>query len=268
MHDFLWDELADWYIEASKVRMRGTGDIALAEIEKQQYQRTRRVLIYVWDTCMRLLHPFMPYLTEALWQQIPHVGDSVMVSDWPQLQTGRDNSEGILPVNAEAIRQFASLQAVVRSIRNARAEYNVDPGRKLSCILTVADPALRSMFDTERSVFAVLGRVQQGEELRIVSPEDQADALLQAGACVHLVVEDGVEAFLPQSGMLDPVKERARLGKQAERIAKDVEVLQSRLNSAGFVDKAPAHLVTEAKSKMKDLQDQLKTINTSLEALK
>ena len=258
VHDFLWDELADWYIEASKVRMR-EGDHA-------SQAQTRRVLVYVWDTCMRLLHPFMPYLTETLWQQIPHSGDSIMISAWPQLKHSDEAEEAALAVDSAAVRDFGSLQALVRSIRNARAEYNVDAGKKIPVILKIQRPALRSLLEQERQIFALLARAEDSQ-LQIVFAEDSAasvTAVEAAGPCVHLVVEEGLEAYLPQSGLVDPQKERLRLSKQAERLQKDITVMQARLQSAGFVDRAPAHLVAEAKDKLRDLEEQLRAVNASL----
>ncbi|KAJ1428256.1 tRNA synthetases class I-domain-containing protein [Ochromonadaceae sp. CCMP2298] len=254
IYEFLWDEFADWYIEASKARMRGDSEQALAE-----QQQTRRVLVYVWDTCMRLLHPFMPYLTETLWQQIPHQGDSIMVAPWPQ----EGNSP--LAVDAEAVRTFESLQALVRSIRNARAEYNVDPGKKLAVVLKVKSEPVRRLLQQERLMFALLARADEGALMLV---EDEADMeVAAAGPCVHLIVEEGVEAFLPQSGLIDTVKEQARLGKQGEKLTKDIEVLQKRLGSQGFVDRAPPELVLEVRGKLSEMQEQLKTVQASVDAL-
>lgn len=265
VHDFLWDELADWYIEASKVRMR-EGAVAQAQ--------TRRVLVYVWDSCMRLLHPFMPYLTETLWQQIPHSGDSIMLSAWPQLAQAQDGhgqgeeQESQLAVDSAAVRDFGLLQALVRSIRNARAEYNVDAGKKIPVILKLQRPALHALLEQERQILSLLARAEDSQ-LQIVLADEGAtiNALEAAGPCVHLVVEEGLEAYLPQSGLVDPQKERLRLGKQAERLQKDIAVMQSRLQSSGFVDRAPAHLVAEAKDKLRDMEEQLSVVNNSLFAL-
>lgn len=261
VHDFLWDELADWYIEASKVRMR-EGPLAQAQM--------RRGLVYVWDTCMRLLHPFMPYLSETLWQQIPHTGDSIMLAAWPQLKHSDDQTETELAVDSAAVRDFGSLQALVRSIRNARAEYNVDAGKKIPVILKLQRPSLRALFEQERQIFTLLARAED-TQLQIIHVDGDngapAHTVEAAGPCVHLVVEEGLEAFLPQAGLVDPQKERLRLSKQAEKLQKDIGVMQARLQSAGFVDRAPPHLVAEAKDKLKDMEEQLKVVTTSLLAV-
>lgn len=282
VHDFLWDEFADWYVEVSKVRMRSPGPDALAQFQLQQRQ-SRRVLVYVWDTCMRLLHPFMPYLTETLWQLIPHEGESIMLADWPQMQVMAPESEGVteetsLVLDGEATKNFNTLQALVHSIRNARAEYNVDAGKKIPCILRLQRPVIRSMVQSERSILALLGRVDdtQLQILPIISAEqsntdvliaDDIPEVVAAGPCVHLVVEDGVEVYLPQAALVDIAKEKLRLGKQAEKLRKAVEGMQTRLQSAGFVDRAPAHLVEEARNNLRDLQEQLTTVEKSLDAL-
>eukprot|EP00598_Pedospumella_elongata_P003041 CAMPEP_0184984386 /NCGR_PEP_ID=MMETSP1098-20130426/13368_1 /TAXON_ID=89044 /ORGANISM="Spumella elongata, Strain CCAP 955/1" /LENGTH=935 /DNA_ID=CAMNT_0027508357 /DNA_START=347 /DNA_END=3154 /DNA_ORIENTATION=- len=285
VHDFLWDEFADWYVEASKVRMRSPGPNASAEETARyhlQQRQTRRVLVYVWDTCMRLLHPFMPYLTETLWQLIPHDGESIMLADWPQMQVissaGEEGDasdavgvESKLVLDVEATKNFGTLQALVHSIRNARAEYNVDAGKKIPCILRLQRPAVHSLMQNERGILALLGRVDD-TQLQILpvsssSTGNDIPEVVAAGPCVHLVVEEGVEVYLPQAGLIDTVKEKLRLGKQAEKLRKAVEGMQTRLQSAGFVDRAPAHLVEEARNNLRDLQEQLATVEKSLEAL-
>jgi len=264
IYQFLWDEFADWYIEGSKTRMRGS------DVGGQQARQARRVLTYVWDTCMRLLHPYMPFLTETLWQLLPHEGDSIMVADWPLLE----DAAVALPVDQEALGTYASLQALVRSIRNARAEYNVDAGKKLQVLLKTrgANGArLGRLVAQETPMFALLARAE-AETLRLLDGDEDGGAVAEqavaaAGPCVHLIVEEGVEAFLPQSRLIDKAKETARLSKQEEKLLKDIGVLETRLEKKGFVDKAPPHLVTEVKEKLSDMQDQLSTVRASLTAL-
>jgi len=280
VHDFLWDEFADWYLEASKTRMRSPGPDASPEALRQfqlQQQQSRRVLVYVWDTCMRLLHPFMPYLTETLWQLIPHDGESIMLADWPQMRASDDadrpgsEAETALALDPQAIKDFGTLQALVYSVRNARAEYNVDAGRKIPSIVRLQRPAMHSLVQAERSMLCLLGRLDDAQ-LRVLPGSSNVlgkdtSEVVAAGACVLLVVEDGVEVYLPQSGLVDVQKERLRLGKQAEKLRKAMEGVQARLQSAGFVDRAPAHLVAETRGNLRDLEDQLRVVELSLEAL-
>ena len=178
---------------------------------------------------------------------------------------------------------FAALQGIVHALRNARAEYNVDPGRKIPCILYIQRESLFDLLSSERGVFAMLGRVNE-TTLQIVHtptatiPTSESPAatavnitstlaeVVAAGPCVHLVIEDGVSAYLPQSGLLDPEKERLRLNKQAEKLRKAIETIEVRLNS-GFAERAPANIVTDTRNSLRDIQDQLGTVENSLAAL-
>ena len=114
----------------------------------------RRTLIYALDSCLRLLHPFMPFLTEELWQRLPHDGPSLMISHWPQ------SGDEPLPVDEAALAQFGSLQGLVRSIRNARAEYRVEPGAQVTATFAAGSDELRREIEAERDALATLARVQ------------------------------------------------------------------------------------------------------------
>ena len=148
MRSFLWDEYADWYIEVSKRRIAGDDPAAAAQ--------ARRTLVYVLDSCLRLLHPFMPFITEELWQRLPHKGDSLMVAAWPQL------ADQELPVDAEAIVQFEAVQGLVRAVRNARAEYRVEPGKKVTATFAAGGVAaeLMGVLETELDAIATLAKIE------------------------------------------------------------------------------------------------------------
>ena len=254
IYEFLWDEYADWYIEVSKTRMRGSEDPTKAAA-------SRRVLVYVWDTCLRLLHPFMPFLTEALWQQVPHRGASVMVADWP-LQEGA----GPLAMDQNADAGFRSMQALVRAIRNARAEYNVEMGKKIAATVRLSAsslpsaPELQELLRTEGAAVTMLARVEESA-FRV---EDGGFDPTSLGQAVHLVVEEGLEAFLPMAELVDYAKERARLGKQAEKLRKDIAGLEGRLASKGFADKAPPEVVAEVRAKVAEQSEQLAAVEKSI----
>ena len=243
IYAFLWDEYADWYIEISKKRM---GD---PEAEKQ----ARRTLVYVLDSCLRLLHPFMPFITEELWQRLPHDGKSLMIAPWPQM-----DDEAALPSDADALARFASVQALVRSVRNARAEYRVEAHKKVAATV-VAPPPLLEVLTAEAEAVAMLARVGDGD--LTLNPSATPDN------AVEIVVEQGLVAFLPLDGLVDAKKERARLGKQQAKLAADAEKLAARLGSAGFADKAPPAVVDKAKQELADLNEQLAQIDKSLAEL-
>lgn len=264
IYEFLWDQYADWYIEISKTRLyeaAGGGD-------PTEILSARRVLVYILDTSLRLLHPYMPFVTEQLWHHIPRsattpsgqAAHALMLADWPQMDDGSP-----LVTDAEAVSTFESFQALTRSIRNARAEYNVEQGKKISATV-VASGSLREAIEAEKKSLVALARLDP-DEVKVVeagSEEAEAAAAIES---VKLVVQDGVEAYLPLSGLVDPEKEKKRLEKQAEKIAKEIQKLGGRLKSKGFVDKAPEAVVEKARNELAQLEDQAAKIQSSLDAL-
>lgn len=247
IYEFLWDEYADWYIEISKTRMKN----------EQQAILAKRVLIYVWDTCLRLLHPFMPYLTEILWQMIPHQGDSIMLANWPQIE-GNTNPV----VDTIAINDFEAIKSLVKSVRNARAEYNVEAGKKITAILQIT-PNLYDQILSEKASICLLAKLDESK-IQIES----SDGRSMMKDAVHLVVTDGIEVFLPLSGMIDYDKEIIRLSKQAEKIQKDVTQLEGRLKSKGFVDKAPPDILAEVKNNIETKTAEINNIQKSITSMK
>jgi len=238
-YDFFWNEFADWYIEASKSRMYGD-DAALA-------QQTRRVLVYVFDRSLRVLHPFMPFVTEELWQAIPHTGESISTSAWPA---------GNQFVDHEAVNNFDALQMLVRSIRNVRAEYNVELGRKIPGTV-IASPAFRQALEQEGSIVAKLASLDDSQ-LTVVGSDSEFDSSAEG---VRTVVRDGLEVFLPLAGLADPEKEIGRLSKQAEKLEKTIQGLAGRLSSPKFVEKAPEKVVQGVRDEMGEAEEQLKMVN-------
>jgi valyl-tRNA synthetase len=267
VYEFLWDQFADWYIEISKTRLYetagGGGD--------EEARRTRRVLVYVLDTSLRLLHPYMPYVTEQLWHHLPRVqpdpnraANALMLADWPQL----DDSAPLVSSDS-AVKSFECFQALTQRIRNARAEYNVEPGKRIS-VLLVAKDDLFDMLQTEKKSLVALARLDADNTAVHEAGSESATAVLSSDEyrnTIRLVVQDGVEAYLPLSGLIDPEKERQRLVKQSERLAKEIEKLSMRLQSKGFVDKAPPSIVAAAKHELAELEEQASKVKLSLEAL-
>ena len=263
VYEFLWDEYADWYIEISKTRLyegAGGGDV-------NEAHAARRVLVYILDTSLRLLHPYMPFVTEQLWHHLPRAvsdenraANALMLSDWPQM----DDSSPLI-TSETAVSQFECFQALTRKIRNARAEYNVEPGKRISAVV-VASGVVLEVLKTEIKSLVALARLDPEQVLIVEANSDEARNAMQQDS-VHLVVQDGVDAYLPMSGLIDPVKERLRLQKQNEKLAIEIKKLSSRLESAGFTDKAPPDVVAKAKSELAELQEQAAKVQSSLSAL-
>ena len=161
-----------------------------------------------------------------------------------------------------AIKSFKSLQALVRAIRNARAEYNVEMGKKIGANLRSEDATLLRYLSEEKTSLSLLGRIDEA-----ALSFDALTAPVPSSQCVHLIVEDGLEAYLPLADLVDREKEIARLTKQAEKLTKDIDGLENRLSSKGFADKAPAAVVAEVRSSLAEKKEQRAAILKSVDTL-
>lgn len=292
IHDFLWDEFADWYVETSKTRFWAAGaategaDAPSAEEVARQQADARATLVYVLDTCLRLLHPFMPYVTEALWQRFPRPSDqgepALITAAWP--------AGG--PVDADAIRRYERLQALIRSVRNARSEYRVEPSARVP--LTVyAAPDVAADVRAEAAMLGLLAKVDVSRLVVNDVTDGSLDGLGGAGGTtadanggsddaapeaaaaptstaseVHLVVADGLRAVLPMAGLVDFAKERARLDKRVGKLEADRAGLERRLSAPSFANKAPPAVVAATHAAAADLDEQLGSLRQRLEELR
>jgi valyl-tRNA synthetase len=229
VYEFIWGEYCDWYIEMTKVRLRGE-DAAEAD-------RARQVLVYMLEGCLKLLHPYMPFVTEAIWQYLPHRGEALIVADWPQ--------GGARDEQAEA--DVAALMELVRAIRNVRSEYEVEAARRIGAVI-VAGERLPFMVE-QREAFLLLARVDP-ERLTLAAtlatPPEQA---------VSLVVP-GYEGYLPLAALVDLAVERERIAKQLDELAAEIARSGKLLSNQGFVAKAPAAVVEREQAKMVELQER------------
>jgi valyl-tRNA synthetase len=251
LYEFLWSDFADWYIEAAKSRLYGDDAAAAAA--------TRHVLVYVFDRTLRLAHPFMPFITEELWQALPGVAseEALISAAWPG--TG-------LPRDGEAEARFEALQAAVRAVRNARAEYGVEPGRRVPATVAAASRGVLEALRQESAVLALLARLD-AEALRFEDLESTQQGGKLAGT-VELVVGEGFEVLLPLAGLFDAAKEIERLEKQAGKLEKDLGALRARLGNASFVDKAPAKVVDEVRAQEAEAAEQLAAVLEKVDKFK
>jgi len=209
----------------------------------------------------------MPFVTEHLWHHIPRssaiddqAAHALMLADWPQM----DDAIPLI-TDEEAVDTFESFQALTRSIRNARAEYNVEQGKKIIATV-IASGLLRKAIELEIKSLVALAKLDP-EQVTVLEAGSEGALAASTIESVKLVVQNGVEAYLPLSGLIDPVKEKKRLEKQAEKLGKEIQKLGGRLKSKGFVDKAPAELVEKARTDLSGLEDQACKIQASLDAL-
>jgi len=241
IYEFLWGEYADWYIEIAKIRLYG------ADVRAQA--TARRVLVYVLERTLRLLHPFMPFVTEAAWQHLPHNGDgSLMVTTWPTPGDVDEKAEGAMQLVMDA----------VHAIRNARAEYDVQPARRIAAQVSAGDNA--DLLSTQRDVLVELARLDP-DSLRI------SHSLLDEPEQALTLVVGGVEIYLPVAGMIDLEAERARLQKELEHIENGIARSQKLLSNEGFTAKAPAEVIQKEREKLTGFQEQAEKLRGRLETL-
>jgi len=262
IYEFLWDQYADWYIEISKTRLyEGYGGC------EDDAKVARRVLVYILDTSLRLLHPYMPFVTEQLWHHLPRTAkvvgvpvNALMLADWPQM-----DDDSPLVKDDNAVATFECFQALTRSIRNARAEYNVEQGKKIGATI-VASGHLKDAIEAEVKSLIMLAKLDPDQVSVLEGGGNEAKEVAANSDSVQLVVQDGVEAYL--YGMIDIEKERLRLEKQSTKLAKEIDKLAGRLNAKGFVDKAKPEVVDKARAELAELEDQASKVLSSLEGLK
>jgi valyl-tRNA synthetase len=239
IREFVWSELCDWYIEAAKVRQRGT------PFEQAVVAQT---LAYTLERSVRLLHPFMPFVTEALWQELPHVGESVMIAAWPEAGT-RD---------AAAETDFGALIETVRAIRNARTEANVEPGRWIAAEV-YAGPHAAALADSRRELSA-LARIADDElVIRDTSPKGGQGALT--------AVAGNVVAMLPLAGMVDLEAERDRLRKEIAAASAERDRAHAQLGNESFVSRAPEKVVEVQRQRLATAEEQIALLERRLAEL-
>jgi valyl-tRNA synthetase len=229
LYEFLWNEYCDWYIEAAKVRLYdGTSAEANA---------TRQVLAFVLEHSLRLLHPYMPYVTETIWQNLPGMnvdGRALIISRWPQ-------DSGL--ADGEADEAIARLQEIVRAIRNVRSEYNVEPGKRIPALISAGDYV--AQLSRQLPLLASLARLDSGQ-LTIANefPAPEKAVTLATG---------GVTVYVPLAGLVDLDAERNRLQKEIDNLTKQMERSQGLLGNQAFVAKAKADVIERERAKYEEL---------------
>ncbi|MCB0046102.1 MAG: valine--tRNA ligase [Caldilineaceae bacterium] len=243
IYDFLWNEYCDWYIEAAKVRLYGEDEAAA--------QVTRRVLAHVLEQSLRLLHPYMPFVTEAIWQNLPEMADyspTLMLAHWPETGGRRD---------PQADEEFSRIQALVRGIRNVRSEYNVEPARRIVAQIAAGDE--RAWVERAAPILSSLARL---DESQLVFVGDE-EAPRQAAA----LAEGGVSVFLPLAGMVDLEAERKRIAKELEGIDRQLTRIENMLKNPGFLNKAPAEVIQREQDRQAELSAQRTQLVERMETL-
>lgn len=237
IYDFLWDVFCDWYIEIAKIRMNSD--------DAQTAQNAREVLVWVMTGTLKLLHPFMPFITEEIWQTLPHEGDALIVAQWPEYCQEHDFPEAEL--------EMQRIMDVIRGVRNRRAEMNVPPSRKTNLYITTAEP------NTFENGIAILNKLAYATQITIGQAFDIEGAVT--------IVTNDAKVYIPMDELVDKKAELARLNKELETAKKQFAQVNGKLNNQGFLSKAPAQVVEGVKKDFETLTERIQLIESSISAL-
>mgnify|MGYP000676040807 CR=1 FL=1 len=235
IYDFIWDVYCDWYIELTKPRIQAGG----AAMEKAQ-----AVLVWVMRGMLKLLHPFMPYITEEIWQVLTDGESMIIVESYPVYDAKYDFADAV---------QFEKVIDAIRAIRNRRTEMQVPPSKKARVCIETTEPELYRSTAVFFEKLASASAVEVGEKF------DMPDAAT--------AVTDSVRIFIPMDELIDKDKELARLKKEQEKVQKDLDFLSKKLSNQGFLAKAPEKLVEAEKAKLAKAQEKMDKIVQSMAAL-
>ena len=237
IYDFLLDVFCDWYIEIAKIRMNSD--------DAQTAQNAREVLVWVMTGTLKLLHPFMPFITEEIWQTLPHEGDALIVAQWPEYCQEHDFPEAEL--------EMQRIMDVIRGVRNRRAEMNVPPSRKTNLYIATAEP------NTFENGIAILNKLAYATQITIGQAFDIEGAVT--------IVTNDAKVYIPMDELVDKKAELARLNKELETAKKQFAQVNGKLNNQGFLSKAPAQVVEGVKKDFDTLTERIQLIESSISAL-
>ncbi|HHY27667.1 MAG TPA: valine--tRNA ligase [Desulfitobacterium dehalogenans] len=243
LYEFIWNEFCDWYIELAKGR--------LYDKEHPEARHTvQSILLEILEGTMRLLHPYMPFITEEIWHNLPTSGESIMIQSWPKVEGYRED-------NIE--KQMNQIMDVIKAVRNIRAEMNVQPGKKAEIILVAPEKAAFEVLELGRGSIRLLAGGSTVDVVRSleVKPAQAASAVLE-----------GVEVYLPLRGLLDLDKEIARVEKEIAQAQQEQSRLEGKLNNQGFVAKAPEQVVAKEREKLEGINGRIAALRVRLAELK
>ncbi len=237
LYDFIWDIFCDWYIELAKIRLNGE--------DKEAKETVKAVLIYVMSGTLKLLHPFMPFITEEIWQTLPHDGETIMLSPWDKYDESRN-----FPAEES---EMEKIMAAIKAIRNRRAEMNVPPSRKAQLFIETASE------DTFRTGAVFMQKLASASEVTVGK-----DFSLETA--VSIITEDA-RIYIPMAELIDFEAERARLNKELAAAEKQLSQIDAKLSNENFVNKAPANVVQGQRDAAEKLRDKIAMLKDSIASL-
>lgn len=236
LYDFIWDILCDWYIELTKARLNAGGETSV---------NAQKVLVYVMSNTLKLLHPFMPFITEEIWQALPHDGESIMIEKYPEY----DSALSFEKEEAD----FERVMEAIRTIRNARAEKNIPPSKKAAVYV---ETPYEEIFMNAAPFFV---RLASTSELIVGKDFDLGNTMQLVTDCARI--------FIPMGDLIDTEKELERLNKEKAACEKDIQFLNGKLSNEKFVSKAPEAVVAQEKEKLEKANERLAKILQSIQDL-
>ena len=238
LYDFIWDVFCDWYIELAKIKLNGENE--------QEKATARAVLVYVFSETLKLLHPFMPFITEEIWQTLPHSGETIMTAPWPQFNAAL--------AFTEQENELQKIIEAIRAVRNRRSEMNVPPSKKAKLIVCTEDK------ETFKAGAAFLQRLAFASEVTV------ADSCSSDGAVC--VVTNSASLYMPLSDLIDFKAELARLQKELEKAEGDKQFAEKKLNNPGFVAKAPEQVIAAQREQLAKTLEKIEMLQNSMNDLK
>lgn len=238
LYDFIWDVFCDWYIEISKIRLQGS--------DENKKNNAKKVLVYVLTDILKLLHPFMPFITEEIYQAIPHNDESIMISKWPEF----DDSLSFKSEEAEMER----IMKAIRAIRNRRSEMNIPPSKKATVYIKTA------YTDTFEVGVEFIKRLAYAAEV-IIGSEFSADENVVS------IITDDAEIYIPLGDLVDFDAEKKRLEKELKKASEKLEFINKKLNNPGFVSKAPEKVVNQNRADAKKLEDKISNLKKTIDSI-
>jgi len=242
IYDFFWHEYCDWYLEWVKPRLYDSEDAG-------DRKTALWVITTVLDEALRLLHPFMPFITEEIWQQLPREGESLMVAHWPRADRAK--------LDAEAEEVVDDLREIIGAVRNIRAEMNIPPIRKARVLLKVEDEKTWHRLKANRHYLIDLAKIK----------ELVVDMEVERSKATATAVVKGVEVFVPLEELIDLSAEHQRLEKEIQRISKLLAGIDEKLDNADFLHKAPKEVVERERAKGEEYSQKLVKLRENLELI-
>lgn len=242
LYHFFWDEFCDWYIELTK-------SLLSSREESEVVSAARNRIVYVLETSLRLLHPLMPFITEEIWQQLPHSGDSIMIAEWPKAVAGREDRQ--------AREQMETLIALITKVRNIRSEKNIPVQTRIKLHLGATDGGVLTLVKENEDQIKRLAKV----ETIFIS-----DSLASLESAARDVV-GGIEVGVPLEGLIDAKKEEERITKEITRKENEARGLESRLNNGSFIERAPEEVVQQTRDRFNELRAEIDKLQSTLAAL-